>query len=502
MRFPGEDVKYAMGRESNKRAELVADGAEDLRLFELENGPVISVEINLELIPLFLSKTRDRTEESLEATNVIRTAEGQRLEQYVRVVGGREYGMPGPIDRDVYVAVMKLLHRSGGMPADGRVTFTIYELLEILGKKKGGTGYERVRDCLDRISDSVIYAQNAFYDNEAKQFRTHRFSPWSVHFASTTQSQGRSAERHLLIFDPILVHSYNSGYLKSLDTDFFFSLKNPMAKSLYQLVDAKRRGKLSWTVDVQQLRQLISMPSTYRHDSKIEEKTRPGVKELKKRGFFERVDYEQRGDSHVLCFRISREFAEARERPQISLSDAERKTVDGLMRHGVASATAEKLVSENGASHCRRYLESLAYQRNVSNPAGWLVRYIEKGWPVPLPTEVANKPLPEDSEQKPLQPASGHPSGSEMGKPVQSPDEEHVRSALERRKQAGEFDKTISDLESLASQEYRRFVDAPAPIVDAEENRFYISLSGELYIYLGPADPENRFYVCTLERPE
>ena len=51
-------------------------------------------------------------------------------------------------------------------------------------------------------------------------------------------------------FHEILVQSYNSGYLKTLDTDFFFSLKSPMAKSLYQLVDAKRRGKLSWTVGV------------------------------------------------------------------------------------------------------------------------------------------------------------------------------------------------------------------------------------------------------------
>jgi hypothetical protein len=48
-----------------------------------------------------------------------------------------------------------------------------------------------------------------------------------------------------LKFHEILVHSYNSGYLKSLDADFFFSLKSPMAKSLYQLLDAKRRGKLS-----------------------------------------------------------------------------------------------------------------------------------------------------------------------------------------------------------------------------------------------------------------
>ena len=61
-------------RSNGKReAELKHSGVEDLKLFELEKSPVINVEINLELIPLFLYKTRNRSEESLEATNVIST---------------------------------------------------------------------------------------------------------------------------------------------------------------------------------------------------------------------------------------------------------------------------------------------------------------------------------------------------------------------------------------------------------------------------------------------
>src|SRR5919107_5295786 len=113
-------------------------GVEDLKLFELEKGPIISVELNLELIPLFLYKARGRSEESLEATNVIRTPDGQRLEQYVRVVGGRDYGLPGPTERDVYVGIMKLVHRAGGIPAEGKGSLSLYERLKSLGKNRGG----------------------------------------------------------------------------------------------------------------------------------------------------------------------------------------------------------------------------------------------------------------------------------------------------------------------------------------------------------------------------
>jgi hypothetical protein len=36
--------------------------------------------------------------------------------------------------------------------------------------------------------------------------------------------------------------------------------------------------------------------------------------------------------------------------------------------------------------------------------------------------------------------------------------------------------------------------------VDAQENRYYISLEGDLYLYVGPSKPENRFVLCTLDR--
>src|ERR671933_1898598 len=180
-----------MASNRNGEQQTGHSGVEDLKLFELEKSPIINVEINLELLPLFLYKTRGRSEESLEATNVIRTTDGKRLEQYVKVVGGREYGLPGPTDRDVHVAIMKLVHRAGGLPPDGTVSFSLYELLKVLGKNRGGNNYEKVRESLDRVADCVIYAKNAFYDNETEQFRTHRFTPWSVHFGSTRQGQGR-----------------------------------------------------------------------------------------------------------------------------------------------------------------------------------------------------------------------------------------------------------------------------------------------------------------------
>ena len=120
------------------------------------------------------------------------------------------------------------------MRPDGMVNFGLYELLKILGKNRGGDKYEKVRKPLDRIAGCVIYAKNAFHDNESEQFRTYRFTPRGVHFASTRPVQGRSAERHVSKFHELLVRSYNSWFLKTLETDSFSALKTPMAKGRWR----------------------------------------------------------------------------------------------------------------------------------------------------------------------------------------------------------------------------------------------------------------------------
>ena len=133
--------------------------------------------------------------------------------------------------------------------------------------------------------------------------------------------------------------------------------------------------------------------------------------------------------------------------------------------------------------HCRRYLDALPHQTGVTNPAGWLIKYIENAWPVTLPDGAA----------------PGAPELS-SGREAAPPDEEHVRRGLKQRLEAGEFAKTIADLEALPYDQYSRFVAANAPIVDAEENRYYLSLEGNLYLYLGPPSPENCFFLTTLKR--
>jgi plasmid replication initiation protein len=480
---------------------VVESGAHELRLFEFEGGPLIQVEINLEEAPLFMFKRRERREDSTEAWNTVLTKEGDRLEQYWKITAQRDFGLPGPLDQDVFVAVMTVVSRRGGIPLDGRVSFTLYELIEILGKTHAGKNYEDLRESLDRLSETSIYAENAFYSKEDEDFRSHRFRMWSVHF-SRKKRKGRASEHHTLRFDDILVRSYNSSYLKSLDSDFYYGLRRPLARSLYKLIDVKRKDALSWSVELEGLRQLLSMPESYKYASAIKRQLDPAHRELVQRGFLTRADFEKRGrgpaKTNLVRYRISQKFVRERSRSTRELSDEERYALDALVANGMWPQTAQELVTKEGAGHCLHYVEALPNQEGVKNPAGWLKTHIENSWPVRVPEEPPTLPV----SAPPVEDGSPVPNRAVVPGPepaTASAEDEHAAAEeVQRRHAAGEFDEAIEAFETLPYDEYKKFVGHAIRHVD--DNRYYVSLDGELYVYADGRDPEHRQFLCRLSR--
>ena len=84
--------------------------------------------------------------------------------------------------------------------------------------------------------------------------------------------------------------------------------------------------------------------------------------------------------------------------------------------------------------------------------------------------------------------------------PGPEPSRDLIAHQVKARLEAGEFDKTIQDFENLPYKDYKTFVGASHPIADALGNRFYLSLDGDLYLYVGGVEEHNRFRIHTLQR--
>ena len=349
---------------------------------------LIHVELNMEEAPLFASSALN--EDVVELSFDVPTDGGQILERTWRVSASREYGFPGPFEEDVWVAVGKLVQARGGMPEDGRLQFSVYEIIQILGLPRKGNNYPKVRNAILRIQKTQVDAINAFYSKEKLAYESEHFNPWRVHFEANADRFGRASERHTLRFDEVLVRSFRAGHMKPLDIDFYLSLKNSYSKSLYRRIDGKRGDGLRWTIKLDMLKQSLSMPASYKSPSKIKEKLERAHAELTRRGYLCSVTFPRNDE---VRYEVSRDFLEYRVALERAWSPEENAAVRGLIRNGVWPNVARELVATQGPETCTLYVDALPYQKGVRNPGAWLKKYIEEA--LPLPVEPPQRRLEE-----------------------------------------------------------------------------------------------------------
>jgi Replication initiator protein A len=367
---------------------------------------LVRAESNLEEYPLFAVKTRNRHEDQLVFERRRQGESGTELVQRWEVEPPAKLGMPGPFDQDVYLAVLELLEVRGGMPRNGELDFSLYELRDILGWSSSGNTYEKIRQSLRRISSTTLTSENAFYSKAEERFLSDTFQIWSVHFSRT--KRGRTTrERHILRFHPIFIRNYMAQYLKGLDACFYWSLPSPLSKRLYRLVDHQRGGGLKWQTDLSALRQQVPL-ANYSYPSEVKRILKPAHEELRERGFLAGVRYEGKTD---VSYQISPEFAQRQKARELSGDPGELFAIERLVSEGLRGDVARDLVARHGSERCLHYADALISQRGIRSRAGWLRRAIEQGYELPVtlplletPPNASSPLLPEESDKEPNPP--------------------------------------------------------------------------------------------------
>jgi plasmid replication initiation protein len=378
---------------------------------------LIKVESNLEEFPFFqLGRRRQEGTATYE-----RTIEGKNasvLKQRFEVSASK-YSLPGPLDMDVYLAVLELLEIRGGMPESGRLYFSLYELLQILGWQLGGRTYAKLKESLRRIALTGIESENAFYSKGEDRLITDSFRLWSVHFSETTtkgSDSESSSSRHYIRFDEWFIRSFQDHYLKGLDTTFYWELDSPLSRRLYRLVDHKIRDSqngLKWEADLLELQRQLPL-AKYPYASKVKTVLKPAHKELVGKGFLASVEYLGR---NRVVYVITQSFAHRKKTLELKGTPEEVIAIQTLRDEGLSGDVARDLVARYGPEHCLKYADALPHQKNLRSPAGWLRRAIEEGYELPeVPYSELRRDLPPSrlaatSSRRPQPP---RPSGQEM----------------------------------------------------------------------------------------
>ncbi len=377
-----------------------------------EHEPLVGAEQNLEEFPLFELKARKRGTKARVFEKAIAGEGGVALNQVWKVMPSGEYGMPGPLDQDVYLAVLQLLQQRGGMPEDGELGFSLYELRKILGwADDSGGAYNDIRDALTRIATTSIQSRNAFYSADEQRRIVDTFNIWSIHFAEHTVRGQTVRERHILRFHPAFIRNYMAQYLKGIDSNFYWSLRYPISKRLYRLVDLQRAGGLFWKTDLLGVRDQV--PLDYQYPSQIKRALQKAHEELLERNFLAGVEYE--GKTGV-SYEVSGGFARRQKARELSGDPKEMLAIERLIREKIDGDTARELVVTHGPDRCAFYANAVDSQKGVKSRAGWIIAAIKEGWFV---RETAQTTLQETLLEGPDEEAGR--SSKERGQPPRQP---------------------------------------------------------------------------------
>ena len=90
------------------------------------------------------------------------------------IMGTAKHGLPTSLDDEVLLGLIQLTKRRSNF-SDPRVSFSRYELIELLGWPQSGQSYRRIEEALNRWVGVVLMYENAWWDNAAKSWVDENF---------------------------------------------------------------------------------------------------------------------------------------------------------------------------------------------------------------------------------------------------------------------------------------------------------------------------------------
>jgi hypothetical protein len=325
------------------------------------------------------------------------------------ITGSDAYGLPTAADADVVVALIQLTKQRNNFH-EPSVTFTRTELLNILGWPESGKSYRRLTESLLRWSTTSLKYEGTWWDNRARRKISAVFHILNEVVLYDRAEPGRGAPLPLSYFtwNKIFLESCQAGNLKRLDVRMYFALEHASTKRLYRFLDKRLHRLTDQTFDLAEIAfERVGLSRAYvgkkggLNIGKVREKLQPAIDELEARGFLvplARLDrYKKEGAIWRIRFvratpkadEVEEMSSVAPDEASVQDASAEPAILDELVRRGVIRAKARALALAYQGSVIARQIEVFDWKLARStrgmekNPAGWLVKAIEDGYPAP-----------------------------------------------------------------------------------------------------------------------
>lgn len=269
-------------------------------------------------------------------------------------------GVPHGVDGD-FVTALNTMYLEQGAPLDGVVHTTAYQVLQRAGFEDNGASYERLAESLRRLrlAEYVIGRAWRRRGEGANGWASVAFSYISQIRQSTPEHRdlSRGTTLSVQLADPV-AESIRNQYIHPLDLEFQVSLKRPLTRALYRLLNGRRYSEHDPLHPIDSFKVLVS---DWARDCKLTEVITARIKrnldeahqELIRRQYLKEVVFEGRGSRATVTYVYGQAAA---SEPNVQVMP-DSPLVQTLIGHQVARNVAVKLVKDHGEAHVSARLE-------------------------------------------------------------------------------------------------------------------------------------------------
>lgn len=254
--------------------------------------PVIGKdEMNLCELPIAKLGSRDKRAVIEFVGEVVK--DGQTITQEWVVSGTASVGLPTEFAERVLVALISLAAAQGFQSE--KTSFTVYEVLKLMGLSTSGSYYQEVTLALQRLHGVTITGKNTWWDNDKKKYRTIRKgfglidNYWLESLSDEDDDENETGIGGYVVWNEWLWESFKAGYIKNIDTRFYYALEHTLARRLYRFLDKRMHYRDSYQIDIFALAARLGM-AEYQYPSKVKEKLQPAFDELIARNYLRQAE--------------------------------------------------------------------------------------------------------------------------------------------------------------------------------------------------------------------
>jgi plasmid replication initiation protein len=369
--------------------ESLVESRPTLSIVSTKRKPQGRDELNFAEFPI--AAITDRSDPSVKTLyfgdTIFDRESGALLPRKLTITAADAFGLPGPKDEEVILALLQITAEK--KCESKQINFTRLELLNRLGWSPTGQSYRRLQDALNRWTGVTLCYENSWRDRSTNSWVTE-----TVHMLervrlvdSSTLSKGE--EGSFVIWGDVVFRSFQSGNLKTLDHDFYRSLRLSISRRLYRFLDKRFYHGDNKSFDLRRLAFENIGLSRNTPTGDLKRKINEAYDELIAGGFLEATPVEKRFTKVK-----AKEWEVHFTRAKVEVLSAEEPPVDNsllgrLVSFGVSRNKALELIEMSPQELIEEKLEIAEWlkQKNDArvskNAAGYLIRSIEDAFSVP-----------------------------------------------------------------------------------------------------------------------